>query len=228
MRVSIVFNQALSRLFIGIFIFNFLKIIIKVILGYKFEDSNIWRLLSNNCLSPVECTWQVWFINALYVGIGFGSYSQFLYVFEKVVQGRKHPFLWFITPVGLFIMIFLPYDIPVYTFVFSSTLHWLMELYFFGQWFALSGGVLIPVLYFVMGRRFSYSGLEQTSKDCYHKGIGFAIAALGAVFDVVAPLTFSSWGGFLGFFEALFFVYLAPLLTFIGIILVRKAYRPRG
>ncbi len=229
MRVSISFNRALSRLFIGIFIFTFLKIIIKEILGYKFEDSNIWRVLWGTCMTTsAACTWQVWLMNALYVCIGFGSYSQFLYVFEKVVQGRKYPFLWLITPIGLFIMIFLPYNIPVVNFVFTTDITWLMELYFFGQWFAMSGGIIVPLLYLVMGRRFSYSGHEQTSKDCYSKGIGFTIAALGAVFDVVAPLNFIYAGGFLEFFEALFLVFTAPALTFIGIILVRKAYRPRG
>ncbi len=232
MRVSISFNRALSRLFIGIFIFTFLKIVIKEILGLKFEDSNIWRFLLSDCLSPktVACTWQVWLINALYVCIGFGAYSQFLYVFEKSVQGRKHPFLWIITPIGLFIMVFLPYNVLVVTFVFTSTLQWPMTLYFFGQWLALiGGGIMVPILYIVMGRRFAYSGLTQTSTDCYNKGIGFTIAALGAVFDVVAPInTGPITGGIFGFFEVLGLVFMAPLLTFIGIILVRKAYRPRG
>ncbi len=88
---------------------------------------------------------------------------------------------------------------------------------------------MVPILYIVMGRRFAYSDLTQTSKDCYNKGVGFTVAALGAVFDVVAPLsTGPVTGGIVGFFEVLGLVFTAPLLTFIGIILVRKAYRPRG
>ncbi len=229
MRISISFNKALSRLFIGIFLFTFLKIVIKEILGYKFEDSNIWRMIWGTCMTTTSCGWQVWLLNALYVCIGFGSYAQFLYTFEKVVQGRKHPFLWIITPIGLFIMIFVPYNIPIVDFVFTSTLHWNMESYFFGQWFAIiGGGIMVPILYLVMGKRFAFSGHEQTSKDCYNKGIGFTIAALGNVFDVVAPLVFLSWGGILAFFEAFFWVFTGPILTLVGIFLVRKAYRPRG
>ncbi len=233
MRVSITFNRSLSLLFIGIFIFTILKIIIKYILGLKFEDSNIWRYLAGECLTPAltplsQCDIRTWLFNALYVCIGFGSYSQFLYVFEKVVMGRKHPLLWLITPIGLFIMIFLPYDFILLRIPFTSTLIMEMPLYFFGQWLAMSGGIIVPILYLIMGRRFAFSGHEQTSKDCYLKGIGFTIAALGAVFDVVSPLAYLSWGGILAVAEVFIWVILAPLLTFIGIILVRKAYRPHG
>jgi hypothetical protein len=79
-----------------------------------------------------------------------------------------------------------------------------------------------------MGQRFNYAGNTRTAQDCYRKGIGFTFAAIAGVFDVNQELVFLMNGGFLLFFDALVWVFLASGLTIIGVLLIRSAYRPRG
>ncbi len=79
-----------------------------------------------------------------------------------------------------------------------------------------------------MGKRFSFAGKAQVSKDCYRKGWGFALMAIAAIFNLNYDIYFADAGGILLWGEIAFMIFLAPAFTFIGFLLVRSAYRPRG
>jgi len=221
MRVSIQFNRAFFALFVLFFCFNILKLAIRFIFGYYFWDSNIWRAITDGV--PLGG----WLLSALYVLLGFTGFAEFLFYFERVVMARKHPVLWVIPVIGMALMILGPWDAVLFELHFTSTLIASVTVYYFGQWMAVVGGIFVPILYFVMGSRFSY-GHPQTSQDCYRKGIGFVVTAVAAVFDVNQELYFSSVGGLPFYLEAFTWTILAPLLTIIGVLLVRSAYRPKG
>ncbi|HMF33510.1 MAG TPA: hypothetical protein VKK79_18955 [Candidatus Lokiarchaeia archaeon] len=223
MRLSLFFNRSFFALFIMFFAFNVLKLVIRFIFYWNFWDSNIFHAMLDYPTNYIP----VWITNALYVLLGFTGYAQFVYAFEKVVMGRRIPYLWIIPVIGMAIMLFAPWDIVVFQIQFTSQLIWTMQMYYFGQWLAMFGGIAVPILYFVMGQRFSY-GHPQTAQDCYRKGIGFTFAAIGGVFDVNQELVLAQYGGILLFFDAFVWIFLASVLTIIGVLLIRSAYRPKG
>ncbi len=222
MRVSIKFNRSFGILFVCIFFYYFLKLIFRYIFDFSLPNSNIFKVFDGDS-DPFQTAFA-----AVEVILGFGAYSQFIYVFEKTVQGRKYPIFWIIPLIGVSMMILLDYKITVFTIEFTRDIVLSVPMYYFSMFFALLGGIIVPVLYFVMGKRFSFAGKDQVSQDCYRKGWGFALMAIAAIFNLNYDLIFVQAGGIALWAEIAFMIFLAPIFTFVGFLFVRSAYRPRG
>src|SRR5271157_144702 len=219
MRISIQFNRSFGLLFLLIFVYYILKMIFRFIYDFALPNSNIFYYLEGK-----STLFETAFM-AFLVILGFGSYSQFIFTFERTVQGRKVPLFWIIPIVGICLMLFLPYNQIVFAIQFTT--FWTLDatMYYFGIFFSLMGGIVVPILYFIMASRFSYR-LPQTSKDCKRKGWGFALMAIAAIFNLNYPLQTAALGGIVYAGEILIYVLLAPIFNLVGVLMVRTAYRP--
>ena len=221
MRVSIIFNQAFGRLFICLYLFYLLRMAFTFIFGFQLPNANIWKV-SQGFSTPIQTAYA-----DVVVILGFASYSIFIYAFELTVEGRKRPIFWVIPLAGVILMIFGPYDYVLFTITFTSQLVEPVLLYDFSLIVGWFGGVIIPLLYEIMARRFEYS-LPETAKDCRKKGLGFVLLGIAAITSFNQELTLAYMGGLPFDLEVLFRVLLGGLVTFVGIFLIRSAYRPHG
>ncbi len=224
MRVSMVFNKAFGRVFLSLYLFYILRVPFTFVFGFELPDANWWRPLNSWGL-PITTPERIY--ADIVVFLGYASYSIFIYAFEKTVQGRKYPIFWVIPLIGVICMFFGKYDQVLFTIPFATGLSVDVKFYEFSLVVGWLGGIIIPILYEIMARRFSYK-FPQTSKDCRMKGTGFVLLGLAAITSFDNPLNLYYYGGLTGWFELFFVVFLGGTLTIIGLYLIRKAYRPRG
>ncbi len=224
MRVSMVFNNAFGRVFLSLYLFYVLRVPLTFVFGFELPDANWWRPF--NSIGIAVSTPERIYADIV-VFLGYASYSIFIYAFEKTVQGRKYPIFWVIPLIGVLLMFFAPYDTILFTIPFTRDLIVDVRSYEFALVVGWLGGIIIPVLYEVMARRFSYK-FPQTTKDCRMKGTGFIILGLAAITSFDNPLNLFKFGGITAWLELFFVVFLGGTLTIIGLYLIRKAYRPRG
>ncbi len=224
MRVSMVFNKAFGRVFLSLYLFYVLRVPFTFVFGFELPDANWWRPL-NSILMPISTPERIY--ADIVVFLGFASYSIFIYAFEKTVQGRKYPIFWVIPLIGVLMMFFVPYNMVLTTISFTST--WDQPVYAYETALIVGwlGGIIIPLLYEVMARRFK-DRLPETSKDCRMKGTGFILLGLAAITSFDNPVNWFEMGGLPAWFELYFVMFLGGTLTIIGLYLIRKAYRPRG
>lgn len=221
MHVSLVFNRAFGRLFLTFYIFYLLRLAFTFEFNFNLPNCNIYEYLRGYC-TLFETVYA-----AIVTTLGFIAYSFFLYSFEKTVMGRKYPLFWIIPPIGVALMIFVPYDLVVFTIPLYTGLAIPIHMYEFSLIIGWLGGMFVPILYFVMSKRFAY-GNAATAKDCWRKGIGFLLLAIAAINSINLPFLISANGGILYVLQVFFFAFLGGILTFAGIWNIRTAYRPRG
>ncbi len=228
MRVSMVFNKAFGRVFLSLYLFYVLRVPFTFVFGFELPDANWWRPL-NSIGIPITTPERIY--ADIVVFLGFASYSIFIYAFEKTVQGRKYPIFWVIPLIGVMMMFFVPYNYVLITIPFTSTWHQPVYAYETALIVGWLGGIIIPLLYEIMARRFNQSTsliMKATAKDCRMKGTGFVLLGIAAICSFDNPVNWLGMGGLPAWFELFFVMFLGGTLTIIGLYVIRKAYRPRG